>query len=165
MEKIFAIDWKVLVIQAGGFILLLIVFKRFLFGPIMEALGSRQEDIRSTYEAADSEKTKAEELRQDYDRKLANIEAEAREKINAAIKDGQTARDEILDEARSKADAIMRRSEEELARERDKVMQELREEVVGIAIGAATKLIEKSMDDSTQRKLVSNFVEDLEVRK
>jgi F-type H+-transporting ATPase subunit b len=159
------IDPTIIFVNILGFVLLLWILKKVLYTPVNQMLHDRSHEIESNYEAAESEKAKMEELRQDYEQRISVIEAEAREKINAAVKEGQALRDDLLEEARSKAEDVMRRAEEELARERDKTMHELRTEVVDIAVSAAGKLIEQSLDESAHRKLVSGFIQDLEARK
>lgn len=159
------IDPRVLLIQIGGFVLLLIVFKRFLFGPIGQMLAARQEEIRSTYETAEQTRASADELRQDYERRLSGIEVEAREKIQTAIKEGQAHRDALLAEAREEAEKVLRRGQEELQREHAKAMVQLRADVVDIAISSARKLIERSLDDETHRAMIKQFVDGIEAPK
>ena len=158
------IDVRVLLVQIGGFALLLLVFKRFLFGPVSHILESRKQEIASDYENAERDRSLAEDLRQDYDRRLAGIEVEARERIQAAIKEGQEHRDALLAEAREEAERLVRRGEEELEREHAKAMVELREEVVDLAISSARKLIERSLDDPTHRAMIKDFIDSIEVQ-
>ena len=152
------IDPKLIVVNAIGFILLLAILKKFLYGPITQVLEDRRAEIRADYEAAEAEKGKMEELRADYERRLADIEAEARQRIQAAIKEAQVSREHILNEARANADAVMKRGEEELVREREKAVAEIRSQVVDLTINAASKLIERSLEDAGQRRLVDDFI-------
>lgn len=159
------IDLRVLLVQIGGFVLLLLIFKRFLFGPVGNILESRKQEIASDYENAERDRSLAEDLRQDYERRLAGIEVEARERIQAAIKEGQEHRDALLAEAREEAERLVRRGEEELEREHAKAMVELREEVVDLAISSARKMIERSLDDPTHRAMIKEFIDSIEVQK
>lgn len=152
------IDPKLILVNIIGFILLLAILKKFLYGPITQILADRAEDVRSTYAAADAEKAKMEELRADYERRLADIEAEARQRIQEAIKEAQASKEHILNEARENADRIMQRGEQEIVREREKAVAEIRAQVVELTINAAGKLIEKSLDDTASRRLVDEFI-------
>jgi len=159
------IDPQLIVVNIIAFLVLLWLLKKFLFRPVTEVLESRREEIRSSYEAAERDRTAAAELRQDYERRLAGIEAEAREKIQAAIRDGQEHRDHLLSEARAEAERVLRRGQEELQREYAKTLVQLREEVVNLAIESSRKLIERSLDDATHRALIAQFIESIEARK
>ena len=153
------IEPKVMAAQVTGFILLWIVLAKFLFRPVMALLHARQQEIKTTYETAEAERSAAEELKADLERRLAGIEAEARSKIQAAIKDAQDAKDDILSDARTRAEDVLRKGKDQLAREREKTLAELREEVVNTSLAAASKLIEESLDEAKHRKLVADFID------
>ena len=159
-----SIDPKVIAAQIIGFILLWIVLARFLFRPVLALLGSREQDIKTTYDTAESTRAKAEELQADYEKRLAGIEAEARSRIQAAVKEAEEAKSQIISEARSRSEDILRRGQEDLAREREKTLAEIREQVVDIAISAAGKVIGESMDEPRQRRLVNDFIDRIGVR-
>jgi F-type H+-transporting ATPase subunit b len=159
------IDPKVIAAQVTGFILLWIVLSKFLFRPVLNMLDERKQDIKSTYDAAEDERAKAEESRADYERRLAGIEAEARSHIQAAVKDAERAKSEIMADAKARSQDILRRGQEELAREREKTLAQLREEVVNISISAAGKIIGESLDEDKHRKLVGDFIDRIETTK
>lgn len=158
------LDPRVVILQALGVLLLLAVFKKFLFAPIQGALQSRQDEIRATYDAAESEKAQMEQLRADYERRLADIEAEARQRIQAAIKEAQVSREQILNEARERAERALSRGQEEIIREKEKAIVELRREVVDLTINAAGKLIGQSLDEASHKRLVEEFIESVEAK-
>lgn len=153
------IDPKVMAAQVVGFALLWLVLAKFLFRPVMALLKARAQEIKTTYETAEDERAKAEEFRADYEKRLAGIEAEARARIQAAIKEAQGAKTEILADAKTRSEEILQRGQEDLARERAKVLAQLREETVNISLAAAGRVIEESLDEARHRKLVSDFIE------
>jgi F-type H+-transporting ATPase subunit b len=153
------IEPKVIAAQITALILLWMILARFLFRPVLALLHSREQDIKTTYETAENERAQAEEFRADYERRLSVIEAEARSRIQAAIKEAQGAKNDIIAEGRSRSEEILRRGQEELAREREKILAQLREQVVDISLSAAGKLIGESLDEARHRKLVSDFID------
>lgn len=150
---------SIIAAQITGFILLWIVLARFLFKPVLALLDARRQEIESTYQNAEDERAKAEEFRADYEKRLAGIEAEARARMQEAVKEAQNAKNEILADAKSRSDDILRRGQEDLAREREKTLTQLREEVVNISLDAAGKIIGESMDQPKHRKLVGDFID------
>ena len=155
-------DPKVMAASVTGFLLLWFVLSKFLFGKVKDKIRERNEKIRSDYDAAENERLKAEEFRADYEKQLAEVDAEARSRIQTAVSEAQVAKNEILTEARSKSEDIFARGQEEIAREKEKALTQLKEEVVDITISAAGKLIGESMDQDKQRKLVADFVNEIE---
>jgi len=158
------IDPKLILVNIIGFVILLAILKKFLYGPVTQALDGRAEDIRSTYAQADAEKARMEELRADYERRLADIEAEARRRIQAAIKEAQVSREHILNEAREQADKVISRGQEEIVREKEKAIVELRREVADLTINAAGKLIGRSLDEAGDKRLVEDFIKSIEAK-
>lgn len=157
--KTLGLDPAVLASEIAGFILLFFFLRKFLFFPILGLLAAREEDIRSTYDAANSERSKAEEFRVDYEKRLADVDAEARVRLQAAIQEAEGAKNEIISEAKTRAEKILERAQEDLAREREKTVASLREEVVNISLSAAGKLIGESLDETKHRTLVTDFID------
>lgn len=164
--EILNIDPKVLLIQIGGFVLLLIVFKLFLFKPILDILDQRRRDIDSHYEDADAQKRAADELKADYEQHLAKIDDEMRAKITEAVKQGQEMRDEIIADSRTQAEQILTKAQDEIQREKEKAMVELKTTVADLAVEAAGRLVGERLDDKKHRELVGKFIDQVgEVRK
>jgi F-type H+-transporting ATPase subunit b len=156
--KELGIDPRVIAAQILGFALLWILLRRYLFGPVMGLVQSRQREIKSTYEAAENEQAKAEEFRADYEKRLAGIEVEARARIQEAVKKAEEAKNEIIADARHRSEDILKRGQEELVREREKTLAQIREEVVSIALDAAGKLIGETLDEPKHRRLIGDFI-------
>ncbi|MCL6519700.1 MAG: F0F1 ATP synthase subunit B [Armatimonadetes bacterium] len=163
--KELGIDPKVMAAQVTGFILLWIVLARYLFRPVLAFLDERQRQIKLAIDNANEERAKAEQLRAEFEQRMAGIEAEARSRVQAAVREANAAKEEILAEARSRAESILQRGQEDLAREREKILAQLREEVVNISLTAAGKVIGEALDEERHRKLVSDFIEKLEAKK
>lgn len=159
--EILNIDPKVLAIQAGGFLLLLVVFKLFLFKPIRDILDQRRRDVESRYEDADTRKQAAEDLKADYERHLSQIDDEMRAKITEAVKQGQEMRDEIIADSRVQAEQILTKAQAEIGREKEKAMVELKTTVADLAVEAAGRLVRERMDDKKHRELIGKFIDEV----
>ncbi len=147
---------------------LLITFpliKYFYTGPLKAALDERNSNLESTFSEVESLRNEMTTLKNDYEKRLAATEAEAREKINAQIKEAQALRQSLMAEATDKSDAMIRQAQEEIAAEKAKAITEIRVHVTDLALAAAEKVVGKNMDSDTNRKLVADFISDLEVTK
>lgn len=156
--KSLGLDGRVFLIQVAGFVILVVLLRKFLFGPVSAMLAARQDEIKSTYDRADESIKAAEQLKADYEQRIGAVEAEARQRIQEAVKEAQAAKDEIVSEARAESHAIIERGAREIEHERDRALVELRTEVANLAVGAAGKIIGENMDDARQRKLVDDFM-------
>lgn len=141
-----------------GFLILLYIANIMVFKPINQVVEERQQDVRVTYDKLEAEQRQMQELKTEYEQRLAAIEAEAREKIQSAIKEAQTIRDQIVSEANTRSRDMITRAEQEVEREKQQAMVAIREQVVDLAMGATTKIIGDGLDESRQRKLIADFI-------
>jgi len=146
------------VVNILAFGLLFFVLNKYVFGAVGSVLDGRQTEIDATYDKLDSDRAEMNTLKTDYEKRLASIEAEAREKIQGAIKEAQGARDSIVNEATNKARETLSRAESEANREREQAMIQLREQMVTLALGAAEKVVRENLNDDRNRRLVDDFI-------
>jgi F0F1-type ATP synthase membrane subunit b/b' len=121
-------------------------------------LNERSTRIGTNKEQVDTAIAEVQQLRTDYAARLARIEEEARQRIDAAVRDSDAARAEIIAEAEQVAGAIRRRGEEEVARERTRQRILFRQQLVRTALDSAEEAIRAHSDGSVQRKLIDNFI-------
>src|SRR5438874_994316 len=152
-----AFSWQALLLQVVGFLLLVAVMKKYLFGPVAGILEARQNDIQGTLDQIQRDRQAMESSRQEYEARLATIEAEARDRIQAAINEAQGMKDEIVGAARTEADRLVSHARDEIIREKQQALVELRTHVADLAVNAAGKILRRSVDDRTHRDLVSDF--------
>lgn len=155
-------DPRVILVQAMGFVLVLLVFKLYLFKPILGILDTRRKEIDSEYGDAEDQRKAADELRAQYEQHLASASEEMRAKIAEAVKEGQAMREEIIADSRTQADRILSKAQEEIGREKDKALVELKSVVAGLAVDAAGKLIEEKLDPAKHHRLISKVIDDLD---
>ena len=138
-----------IITQIVGFLLLLWFLNRFVFKPIFAILDERQKDDpgRPTTRL-DADRKRMEDTRRQYEERLANIEAEARERIQAAVKEAQALRDNLIADAHQNAESITVSARNEAERERQKAFLEMRQQVVALAVAAAGKVVGESLDDA-----------------
>lgn len=155
------INLKVLVVQIVAFILLFWILKKFLFGRIVGHLQSRSDEIKNTFAKIEADKTEIERLTKEYQDKLANIEKEAYAKFQEAAKKGVELKNEILQQAQQQAQKELEKARAEIEREKDKAKLELRQEVVKLSLIIAEKLVDATMDEKTNSKLVEKFLNEV----
>lgn len=154
-----AINGRDLLVQIGGFLLLFLLLSRYLFGPLSEAIEDRERRIKGKMDEAERNALEMQNMREEYQRRLATIETEARDRIQSAMKEAMATKDEMLETARSEAEKLLSRGRQEMERDRQKMMVEMRDKVVDLAILAAEKLIEKNIDDRSHRALIDDIIE------
>lgn len=147
--------------QAAGFIALFFFLRQFAFRPVLNFLDTREEEIRTRYADAERAHSTAEQLRRDYEARLSQIEAEARDRIQEGIREGQAMRAELLAQAHQERERIIQQGHREVNEEREKMIYLVRETVANMAVDAAARVLSRSLDEETHRSLVREFLEEL----
>src|ERR1051325_10992230 len=101
-------DWKVWLLQIVIFVALWNVMSVLFWKPMLAHLKSRDVEIANAYTAVEDTRHEMERLRFEYQAHMAEIENDARSRIQAAIKEAQTERERIITEARTASDAAIR---------------------------------------------------------
>ena len=156
--KSLGIEYPGLITQIIGFIILAYLMYKYGFPPLLKIIDQRQEDIKTTYAKMDADRERMEDTRRRYEERLAGIEAEARERIQAAVKEAQALRDNLVSDAQKQAEAILEQGRNESERERQKAFLEMRQQVVALAVAAAGKVVGESLDSARHTKLVDDFI-------
>jgi len=147
----------------GVFLILFPVINLFFIKPLVDAIAARSAELERTFAEAEELRNEIRSLKSDYEAQLSRTEAEAREKIQAQVREAQSLRTSLMAEAQTVKEQMISQAQEEIAREKDRVVNELRIEVVNLALGATEKLLGENVDDARNRKLVEEFIDKAEV--
>jgi F-type H+-transporting ATPase subunit b len=161
----FGVDLPKLAFQIINFLLLLYLLNRFLFKRVFALLDERGQKISKGLEDAEAAARDRELARAEREAAVAEARKEANEMIARANKIAEDTRNEILTSARADAEKVSTRAREEIVAEKDKAMAEIRGQVAELALAAAGKLVRRQMDDPTQRRLVEEFLAEVEPAK
>ena len=155
------IDPKQVLTQILGFLILLWVMRKYAWGPILASLEARRQKIAGDFEAARRAKADADATKLQFENELKGIEAKARQRLQEAVAEGQKVAGEIRAQAQTDAAARMARAEDDIAREREKAKELLKEQVISLSMKTAEKILRQRLDDPAQRRLVGEFVEEV----
>ena len=140
---------------------LFFVLKKLLWGPIMKMIKDRQQEIDDMYAEADQAKSEASALRTEYEEKLA-VAAQTSERIvKEAVERGQHREEDIIRQANAEADAILQKAQADIAQEKKKALNDAKNEIAGLAMDIAGKVVGRSLTDADQEKLVDQFIAEL----
>jgi F-type H+-transporting ATPase subunit b len=154
----FGIEPKFFLTMVFAFVILFLILKKFAFGPIFGMLQARQDKIRGDLDDAEARRNEMVRLQKDYETRLAQIEDEARTKIQEATRQAQVAREELLHKAQADAQAIVARAREEVEREREIAKAEMRDQIAHLSAQVAGRLIKQTLDPNAHARLVDDVI-------
>jgi len=157
----FGVDLTKLAFQIVNFLLLLYLLNRFLFKRVFALLDERQSRISKGLEDAEAAARDRELARAEREAAVDEARQEAATMIARATKIAEDSRAEIVAGAKEEAEKVAARAREEIVAEKEKAMAELRAHVADLALDAAGKLVRAEMSGATQRRLVTEFLEEV----
>lgn len=139
----------------GVFLLLLLVLKKFAWGPILEGLDKREQRIADHIASAESNRAESLKLLADYETKLAKAQDEVRAIIEEGKRDAELTKQDILTTARAEAAAEMARAKREVETARDQALQELMQASANLAVDLASKIVQAKLSPADHSKLIT----------
>lgn len=140
---------------------LFLVLKKFLFKPVMKIIEDRQKEIDDMYSEADQAKLQAAALQSEYEDKLALAAQTSERMVKEAVERGQHREEDIIRQANAEADTIRQKARADIAQEKKKALCDAKNEIAGLAMDIAGKVVGRSLSDTDQGKLVDQFIEEL----
>lgn len=142
-------------------VLTFLILKKFLFKPVNKMIDDRQKEIDELFAEAEDAKKMAENMRADYDRKLAEAKESSAKIISEASQEANRRSDEIIRQARLDADALRQKADADIALERKKALNDVKGDISRIAMDIAEKVVERELNTDDQERLIDGFLRDL----
>jgi F-type H+-transporting ATPase subunit b len=140
------------------FILLMIVLKRFAWGPITEALDSRETTIQESMDQARLALEEAKAIQADNTTARREAEASAQTLLRSAREDAEKLRGDEVTKTREQIQEMQEQARQEIEREKDSALEALRHQVADLAIDAAERILHENLDADKQKKIVNDFL-------
>ncbi|MBI5838241.1 MAG: F0F1 ATP synthase subunit B [Candidatus Eisenbacteria bacterium] len=151
-----------LITQILGFLAVLWILKAFAWKPLLKVLEDRRQRIADDFAAAARARTEMEALKADFEAKIREIEATARQRIADAAREGEKLSTQIVEEGRERAREQLEKATAEIQREKEKALAEMRAQVVQSVITATERVVRQKMDDPAHRNLIEKFLSEVE---
>jgi F-type H+-transporting ATPase subunit b len=154
------LNFPILIVYLVNFLILLGILYMFAYKPILRVMDQRTERIRESLEAAERAREEADRSQADTQRQLAEARAEGQKLIDQARELADRYRTDEQERARQEAEAFIARAREDIQRERDAAVQEVRAHFADLAISTAEKVIERSLDRDAHTDLIARVLEE-----
>jgi F-type H+-transporting ATPase subunit b len=145
----------------GGisFTVLMVLMAKFAFPAVRRGMENRTERIRNNLDDAERTRAEAQRVLEEYQRQLADARNEAARIIEDARQTADALRRDLEAKAQAEIAEGRQRMNEQLGTERERVMAEISDQVKGIAIELAEKVVEASLDREANMRLIDSYIE------
>ena len=160
-QSFIGVDFWTALFTLLNFLAVFFVGKHFLWGPVTKMVQDRQKEIDDLYQDAGEAKTQAEAMQKEYQQKLSDAHAASEQILRDAVSRGQAREDEIIRQANANASALMDKAVADIALEKKKAINDAKDEIAGIALEIAGKVVGRELSGADQSKLVDQFIDEL----
>ncbi|HJU02908.1 MAG TPA: F0F1 ATP synthase subunit B [Actinomycetes bacterium] len=144
-----------------AFLILLVLMYRTVWPSVDKAFKDRRANIEGKLEEAERERQEADELLEQYRRRLRDAEDETQRILDEARANAERLRRDLMAKAEADAGRELDRARQAIRSERDQAIGQLRNEVGTLAIELATRVVGDSLDRERQLRLVDQYIEEL----
>lgn len=143
------------------FVALLVVLRAVAWKPLLSMLSERETRIQQALEQADKARQEAQAAMEENRAAMAKAQAEAQQ----AVAEGRAAAERVAQEVRERAEnearQMLEQAQRTIQQERDQAIQALKNQVADLAILAAGKVLDESLDEDRNRRLVDQFIDQI----
>lgn len=164
LSRLFDLDFQLLhdsVLTLIAVFVLFLAGSFFFFNPARKFLEKRKQGIADDINAAKADKDEAARLKEEYEEKLSGVDAQVQDILADARKKALANEAKIIGDARVEANRIVERANHEAELEKQKVADEVKQEVISVAAAMAGKIVAGSMDDATQAQLLDETLKEM----
>jgi len=162
MENLLNPDTGLIIWTIISFAALVLLLGKVAWKPLLASLKEREDGIRKAIDDAASAKLTADQLKGQYEQELAKAQDRAAGILSQAQAEGQKVREQLLKDAQAEVRRLTEQTKRQLEEEKSKLSRELRQEVAGLSVRVAEKLLRHSVNAKENESLVQGFIKDLE---
>ena len=160
-QALITLDGWTFLAQICNLMIQLLIFKKFLLNPVKKVIAERKAKADSQIADAAKLRTEAEAMKAEYEQNLQNARTEANQIVAAAQKTAAARSEELLGEARAQAAALKQKAEADIAQERKKAANEVKDEIGGMAMEIASKVVEREIKEADHQDLIDEFIKNV----
>jgi F-type H+-transporting ATPase subunit b len=155
------IDWFTFGAQLVNFLILIGLLRRYLYGPVMDAMDEREHNINARLEEARERREAARQKAEEYEAMQEAFEAERDERWHEVEEAAEERRRALIDEAREEVEHLARAWRESLKQERETFLQTLSERAVEETVALTRRVLRDLANAELEAQALGHFVEHL----
>ena len=160
-QSLVAVEPATLIVTICNLFLQMFIVKKFLLDKVLAVLDKRREAADLEIVQAQTAKEEAMAIKATYEENMKKAKAEANEILTHAQKTAATRSEEIIGQAQAQAAQIKEKASADIAQEKKNALNQVKDEISGIAMAIAEKVVGRELNADDQKKLVDSFIDGL----
>lgn len=154
------VPWE-FIAQIANLLIQAALFKKFLFKPVQGIIAKRRGEVNAIYGEAEAARTAANEEKAEYERLIREARIEAGQLVKTASENAEARAVQVLQSAQQEAAGIKEKAFAEIDREKKKAVNEIKDNISGMVVALAEKVVEKEINAGDQQALIDQFMKEM----
>ena len=160
-QSLVAVNPVTLIAQICNLFLQMFVVKKFFLNKVLAILDARREAADKEIVDAQNAREEAMNIKATYEENMRQAKAEANALLSQAQKTASARSEEIINQAQAQAAQIKEKAAADIEQEKKKAINDAKDEISGISMAIAEKVVERQLNAADQQKLIDQFINDL----
>ena len=160
-QSLVAVEPLTLIANICNLFIQMLIIKKFFLDKIVAVLDQRRSAADKEITDAEKAKQEAMEIKKTYEGNMLQANAKANEILTTAQKTAAERSDKIIGEAQQAAAQIKSKASADIAQEKKKAINDAKNEISGLALAIAGKVVEKELAEEDQAGLIDRFIDEL----
>lgn len=160
-QSLVTVNPVTLIAQICNLFLQLLVVKIFFLDKIKAILDLRREAADRQITDAENAKAEALAIKDTYEKNMAQAKAKADDILLSAQRTANSRSEEIISQAQSAAAQIKSKASSDIEMEKKKAINDAKNEISGLAMAIAGKVVERELNEGDQSALIDRFIDEL----
>jgi len=155
------INFKLLFIQLIGFLILLWLMKKFLWGRVLDMIQNRTAEIKNAFDTNEKTRSEVNALKVEYEQKLTQARAEAESIVKSAVEQAEREGRAVIETTRQEAEQLRLKGLADIEQEKKRVIADIRSEVLQLSVEIAGRLLARQVDSSDVDRLTDEVISEI----
>ena len=160
-QSLVAVNPVTLIAQICNLFLQMFVVKKFFLNKVLAILDARREAADKEIVDAQNAREEVMNIKAAYEENMRQAKAEATALLSQAQKTASARSEEIINQAQAQAAQIKEKAAADIAQEKKKAINDAKDEISGISMAIAEKVVERQLNAADQQKLIAQFIDEL----
>ena len=160
-QSLVAVEPLTLIATICNLFIQMLIIKKFFLNKILAVLDQRRQAADKEITDAEQAKQEAMDIKKTYEDNMLQANAKANEILTTAQKTATERSDKIIGEAQQAAAQIKSKASADIAQEKKKAINDAKNEISGLALAIAGKVVEKELAQEDQAGLIDRFIDEL----
>ena len=160
-QSLVTVNPVTLIAQICNLFIQLFLAKKFFLDKVKSILDQRREAADREITDAQAAKAEAMTIKATYEENMRQAKAEASALLAQAQKTASARSEEIINQAQAQAVQLKEKAAADIAQEKKKALNDAKDEISGISMAIAEKVVERQLNDADQQKLIDQFINEL----